>query len=68
MSKKTTLKKIAQNSLLFLVVASLAAPVTRLYAQSASPSVVSGGDPEPTGEPDVATTLAFAALVAMAVS
>ena len=67
MPKKTVLK-IAQNSLLFLVVASLAVPVTRMYAQSATPSVVSGGDPEPTGEPDVATTLAFAALVAMAVS
>ena len=68
MSKKAALKKIAQSSLLFLVVASLAAPATHMYAQSATPSVVSGGDPEPTGEPDVTTISAIAILLAMPVS
>lgn len=68
MHKKLTFKKVAHSTLLFLLVASFATPVTRMYAQSATASVVSGGDPEPTGEPDVATTIEFAALVAMAVS
>ena len=67
MSKKTAAKKIVQISLLFLVVASLAAPATRMYAQSATTSVVSGGDPEPTGEPDIAIIAAIAILTAIPV-
>lgn len=65
---KLTFKQVAHSSLLFLMVASLVAPANRIYAQSATVTVVSGGDPEPTGEPDSATTIEFAALVALAVS
>lgn len=65
---KLTFKQVAHSSLLFLLVASFVTPVTRIYAQSATVTVVSGGDPEPTGEPDSATRIELAVLVAMAVS
>jgi hypothetical protein len=41
-------KNAAKKSALFLaLIIALTAPASRIYAQS----VVSGGDPEPTGEP-----------------
>ena len=54
------LKKIASASALVLALTLLAAPVSRLYAQStvppATPNTVTGGDPEPNtvtgGDPE----------------
>jgi hypothetical protein len=47
-------KKIARRYALALALAVLASPVGRTYAQSTapppSPTVVTGGDPQPTGE------------------
>jgi hypothetical protein len=57
-------KNIARSFALVLFLALAAAPAASLHAQS----VVSGGDPEPTGEPDTVQIITIAALVALAVS
>jgi hypothetical protein len=47
-------KSAANKSALFLaLLVALTAPAARIYAQAPDepPTVVSGGDPEPTGEP-----------------
>ena len=43
-------KIIARLSTLALALIVLAAPATRMYAASTPPTVVTGGDPQPTGE------------------
>jgi hypothetical protein len=45
---------IARRFALVLALTVFAAPMSRIYAQSATstPSVVTGSDPQPTGEPD----------------
>ena len=46
-------RTIAQRCALFLALIFLTAPVSRIHAQSTTPTsgAVTGGDPQPTGEP-----------------
>ena len=43
-------KNIVRLSTLALALVVLTAPATRLYASPVAPTVVTGGDPQPTGE------------------
>ena len=47
-------KAITQRFALILALTLFTLPASRMHAQSAAPtpSVVTGGDPQPTGEPD----------------
>lgn len=51
-------KKLIPGSVVLLALTLLAAPIRKMQAQAAapppSPSAVTGGDPQPTGEPDLA--------------
>ncbi len=61
-------KKVAPVSALLLAFALLVSPAGILHAQTSStstPAVVTGGDPEPPGEPSVITALAMAALISL---
>jgi len=53
------LKKVFFKLSPILFLAILLAPVSRIYAQASSsllqPDAITGGDPEPTGEPDAIT-------------
>ena len=59
------LKKITRSSTLLLSLTLLAVPAGRIFAQAATPppptspqpSTVTGGDPEPIGEPQVLLVL-----------
>jgi hypothetical protein len=64
------LKKITRSSTLLLSLTLLAVPAGRIYAQTATPptipqpSTVTGGDPEPIGEPQMLFVL-LSALVTL---
>lgn len=59
-------KKIVSTSSILLALTLFAAPTHTLYASTVA--IVSGGDPEPTGEPDKIAVVILAAQLALAVS
>jgi hypothetical protein len=62
-------KTIAHKSALILALTVLTAPVSRMYAQAAGsapqPTVVTGGDPQPTGESQVIWILLLSSLTSL---
>ena len=61
-------KKIAHKSALFLALIVLVAPVRSTFAQSSGGDITTGGDPQPTGEPNILMVFVQAALTALALS
>ncbi len=59
------LKTIARLSSLAVALIVLTVPATRMYASTNPPTVVTGGDPQPTGEVAVRVLLLIPSLIVL---